>query len=507
MRNGDAGGGKPPSPPGGDGSSDLFASSDLPDFDMPGAATRKAVPQSMNDEPTKRRDAPVPGAFTEGATTVMNDEQRRQALAAAGLSVDPPPAAAPVPQTMHDEPTREAGTFSIGFDLEPMAQQDSSMSFEAPAESTSFEAPAESTSFEAPAVESRPFTAADAAPRVDPPANDGFDQPALGPDAGLPSHLQLPSIDFSLPSGMGEPTFSSGGSATPTDLPAHLQLPNFPEFDLPALPGVEQTKRRLVDDVGIEGSLGGSFGSLDNSPATGAPKPGAGDGWAVAPAAQAATPPPPPKRNMKRPSNAPLPMDLSLPQMSLPSVNQPASKKEPTLLRSDVAEKLATVKKKSMAGPIIAITVLILGTGAALYVYKDTILTRVFGKHQSEAVETNTDKARKLVALGTTFYDKNEMPTAIENFTAALAVDPTYAKAHRSLAIAYAKMNQPDKAVTHYRTYLVLAPTADDAAAVKKIVDDYDAKAKELEKQKAEEAKAAREKEREKEKEKGKKHR
>lgn len=218
-------------------------------------------------------------------------------------------------------------------------------------------------------------------------------------------------------------------------------------------------------------------------------------------------PPPPPKRNMKRPANAPsssMPMDLSLPQISLPSVNQPAAKREPTLLRSDVAEKLATVKKKSMAGPIIAITVLILGTGAGLYVYKDVIITRVFGKHQSEAVETNTDKARKLVALGTTFYDKNEMPTAIENFTAALAVDPTYAKAHRSLAIAYAKMNQPDKAVTHYRTYLVLAPTADDAAAVKKIVDDYDLKAKEQEKQKAEEAKAAaaaaREKEREKKK-------
>ncbi len=442
----------------------------------------------MNDEPTKRRDAPVPGAFTEGATTVMNDEQRRAALAAAGLNADPP--AAPVPQSMHDEPTAQAGGgFSIGFDLQPMSE------------------PASSMAFEAPPPESRPFTAADAAPRQDAPVNDGFDQPALGPDAGLPSHLQLPSIDFSLPSGMGDASFASGSSGAPADLPAHLQLPNFPEFDLPAVPGVDQTKRRLVDDVGIEGNLGGSFGALDNAPPAGAPNTGSGDGWAVAPAAQAAMPPPPPKRNMKRPANAPsssMPMDLSLPQISLPSVNQPAAKREPTLLRSDVAEKLATVKKKSMAGPIIAITVLILGTGAGLYVYKDVIITRVFGKHQSEAVETNTDKARKLVALGTTFYDKNEMPTAIENFTAALAVDPTYAKAHRSLAIAYAKMNQPDKAVTHYRTYLVLAPTADDAAAVKKIVDDYDLKAKEQEKQKAEEAKAAaaaaREKEREKKK-------
>ena len=83
MRNGDAGGGKPPPSPGGDGGlpSDLFASSDLPDFDMPGGPSRQAVPQSMNDEPTKRRDTPVPGAFTEGATTVMNDEQRRKALA------------------------------------------------------------------------------------------------------------------------------------------------------------------------------------------------------------------------------------------------------------------------------------------------------------------------------------------------------------------------------------------------------------------------------------------
>ena len=48
----------------------------------------------------------------------------------------------------------------------------------------------------------------------------------------------------------------------------------------------------------------------------------------------------------------------------------------------------------------------------------------------------------------------------------------------------------PDKAVTHYRTYLVLAPTAEDAPAVKKIVDDYDLKAKEQAAKAAEEAKA-----------------
>jgi tetratricopeptide (TPR) repeat protein len=183
-----------------------------------------------------------------------------------------------------------------------------------------------------------------------------------------------------------------------------------------------------------------------------------------------------------------------LPQINLPSVAQPQAKKEPTLLRADVAEQLATQKKKSLAVPIISVVVLILATGATLFVYKDAIIERFFPALQKEAVETNTDKARKLVALGTSFYESNQMPNALAAFEQALAVDPTYAKAHRSLGIAYAKMNQPDKAVTHYRTYLVLAPTADDAEAVRKIVADYDLKAKEqaaADKAKAEEERKA----------------
>src|SRR5689334_15875799 len=89
MRN-DGGGKFPPGP---------FSSSDSPD--------------SLN--------APVAGAFLEGATTVMNDEQRRQALAAAGLQVDPPKAA-PKPVSMHDEPTNDpalpaaSASFDFGFD-------------------------------------------------------------------------------------------------------------------------------------------------------------------------------------------------------------------------------------------------------------------------------------------------------------------------------------------------------------------------------------------------------
>lgn len=457
----------------------------------------------MNDEPTKRHDAPVAGAFTEGATTIMNDEQRRQALAAAGVSFDPPQQTAPAPQSIHDEPTRQANDFSIGLDIDPPHGQ-SPMSFEQPSGATfelpppgdasmGFEPPQQQASvgFETPAPQPMGFE--QSGPRV--PA-DSYNEPALGPEGNLPSHLQLPSIDFSLPQGVGDASFggSSGGSPA-AELPAHLQLPNFPEFDLPSVPGVEQTKRRLTDDVGIEGNLGGSFGALD-APAAPMPAAGSSDGWAVAPATGATIPPPPPKRTAgaKRPANVPgvgMPGDLpNLPAMSLPSVGAPAQKKEPTLLRSDVAEKLATVKKKSMVGPIIAITLLIVSAGSALYVYKDIIITRVFGKHQDAAVETNTDKARKLVALGTTFYDGNQMPQAIETFEQALAIDPTYAKAHRSLAIAFAKMNMPDKAVTHYRTYLVLAPTAEDAPAVKKIVDDYDLKAKEQAAKAAEEAKA-----------------
>ncbi|MBC7794593.1 MAG: hypothetical protein H7Z43_12890 [Clostridia bacterium] len=280
--------------------------------------------------------------------------------------------------------------------------------------------------------------------------------------------------------------FSSTSSATSSapelsnaELPAHLQLPNFPEFDMPKAQPSTAVRRHIADDTSIEGNLGGSFGSMEGTPNQ---QSSAADGWAVANAAGAMIPPPTPRRMGSTGSSSQVNKVLGdglpmLPNIALPSMHVAAPKKEPTLIGAERAEMLATEHKKSMMVPIVAISILLVATGAALFVYKDVVVARVFGAKQTEAVETPTDKARKLTAVGQAAYDAGQYQLAVDNFRKALENDAMFAKAQRSLGIAYAKLNQPDEAVNHYRIYLALAPTAEDAGEVKKIIQDYDVKA------------------------------
>ena len=48
---------------------------------------------------------------------------------------------------------------------------------------------------------------------------------------------------------------------------------------------------------------------------------------------------------------------------------------------------------------------------------------------------------------------------AIQTYTAALQLAPTYADAHYNLALAYEKMKQPRKALPHWRAYVKLDTT------------------------------------------------
>jgi len=308
----------------------------------------------------------------------------------------------------------------------------------------------------------------------------------LASDSSGGQGFQLPSIDFSLPAGVGDGSLAPPAGGGGAELPAHLQLPSFPDFDLPPVPG---ESKRLVGDVGIENNFGGSFGAMNDTSAvkatpTGAPS-AAGfdpnDGWAVTPPSQ--MPPPPPKRPAAKAQQSGPPPGLadlpSLPQIALPSVAKQQTKKEPTLLRAEKAEEIAKIQKKSIAGPIIIVSILVAAAGTAVFMYRDTIINTIFPPKETQAVETATDKARKLVAAGQTQFDSNNYPAAIDSFEQALKVDPSYAKAHRSLGIAYASAKQPEKAVDHYRLYLAMEPNAPDAGEVKKIVTDWDSKAKE----------------------------
>lgn len=68
--------------------------------------------------------------------------------------------------------------------------------------------------------------------------------------------------------------------------------------------------------------------------------------------------------------------------------------------------------------------------------------------------------------------DSNDPPSAIADYEAALGVNPKLAGAHYQLGLIYSqKMNDPISSIYHFRRFLELAPTSDQADAVKDIIE------------------------------------
>lgn len=318
--------------------------------------------------------------------------------------------------------------------------------------------------------------------------------PSAAAPADLPAHLQLPAIDFSLPPDIGVVAPSAGSapaaSASAADLPAHLQLPSFPQFELPPVPGVEVPgKQHLTGEIAVEGIAGGSFGAMDEAQAGGVPAhlqpPSAGaaaEGWSLgSPQTVAAPPPPrppPPRKNKAKAAaaqaQAPAGGLPELPPLALPNIQSQQTKREPTLVHSDVAAELARRRKRSPMVAVSVVLVVLVGVGAGVWLGWDLILAQLAPAEAAAVVETKEDKARALVAAGRASYDAGKYDAAVQSFHRALEHWPSYGDAHRALGIVYAKLNQAAKAVDHYRIYLSLAPNAEDTAEVRKIVTDYE---------------------------------
>ena len=79
------------------------------------------------------------------------------------------------------------------------------------------------------------------------------------------------------------------------------------------------------------------------------------------------------------------------------------------------------------------------------------------------------EQGHKLAMIGGAKAD-----AAIVAYEKALGFEPTLAKAHKGLGSVYATKKDVPKMVEHYKKYLALDPTADDAAAVQKIIDKHD---------------------------------
>lgn len=306
-----------------------------------------------------------------------------------------------------------------------------------------------------------------------PPSAAASSDPAPG------AHLQLPSIDFALPDfAKGAPAPSASGSPSPAaSLPAHLQLPSFPDFQLPPIPDAS-------------GGIPSGELALKAAAPSAAPSglPGSPEPWSIASVSSPGAvlpppmrPPPPPKTRPKPAPAAATPSGglSDLPALGLPTLTSAQKPKDPTLLQSDAAmQMVADMQHKKMSLPVLIAGLLLIvaaaGAGVLWYYGPSTVLSWFRDPSLQKVSKSDQDKANEAFVEGVKAYKAEKLPDAVTLFSKAVRLDPRHADAHRSLGIAYAKSNQPKQAVQHYRTYLKLAPAAPDAATVRKFIEDYD---------------------------------
>jgi tetratricopeptide (TPR) repeat protein len=80
-------------------------------------------------------------------------------------------------------------------------------------------------------------------------------------------------------------------------------------------------------------------------------------------------------------------------------------------------------------------------------------------KHYRRAIEVDPRYALAYFDLGNVLDETGRVTEAIQTYTTALQLAPTYADAHYNLALAYEKVKEPRKALTHWRAYVKLDTT------------------------------------------------
>jgi hypothetical protein len=366
-------------------------------------------------------------------------------------------------------PTVEMPTFDTG-DMGGERRETTDL----PAFSDSAEPPGAPTIPDFPAVPGFPDSSPAAATAPAPPADDG-----------IPAHLKLPTMDFSMPS---IPSFGGPGESTPSTAaaaPAPSADSGFPSLDLPSFP-----KFDMSFDMNAPAAPAAA------PAASAAPSgPPAMPAHLMPPAPMAGTsspPPPPPPRRRATVAQQPAPMFPALPNLgALPDIA--SAKKEVTLVKSAEAEEIAKqLEKKSMAVPVIIVIVLLLGAGAGVAIWKKDEVLKIVDRgsqQQGQPEDTSKSRAKMLLAEGvqmqaegtkaqadkkTAKKGKEMLEQAIVKLKSALELDAQLPRAHRELGVIYATMKDEDHAVEHYREYLKLAPDAEDAAKAKKIVEDWE---------------------------------
>jgi tetratricopeptide (TPR) repeat protein len=176
-----------------------------------------------------------------------------------------------------------------------------------------------------------------------------------------------------------------------------------------------------------------------------------------------------------------------------------SSRKNPTLIGSDLARKLME-KERARHGlvPIIIVASLVLVV-ATIVGLRESIRDAFVGEAAapSTLITPEQEKARGLLAEGIRLFQKRKIKPAVMAFQQAIELDPQLGQAHRSLGIALATQDNHKDAVAHYKKYLEFTPNAPDTIEVQQIIKDYDAaqkKKEDLDKKAKEEEQAAKEK-------------
>lgn len=79
--------------------------------------------------------------------------------------------------------------------------------------------------------------------------------------------------------------------------------------------------------------------------------------------------------------------------------------------------------------------------------------------HYRQAIDVDPRYALAYFDLGNVLDETGRLPEAVRMYRSAIALAPTYADAHYNLALAYEKLKEPRKALTHWRSYLRMDTT------------------------------------------------
>jgi tetratricopeptide (TPR) repeat protein len=88
-----------------------------------------------------------------------------------------------------------------------------------------------------------------------------------------------------------------------------------------------------------------------------------------------------------------------------------------------------------------------------------------------EEIEFNPLKAEKSLEVGQYYLKKGNYDAAIDRLKDALRYKSNFAAPHRWLGEAYEKKKRPEEALKHYKRYLEILPSAEDAKKVRKRVE------------------------------------